>query len=112
MRLPNSDSAFIPSRKLVAYLLSESHTRGRGKARFFTAQGYSHDDPDMLAEGLLEIARSNDVSRIEESIHGTKYVVTGVIRSPIGQLITLTTIWITETDGASPRFITAYPVKR
>ena len=112
VRLPNSDNAYVPSRKLLSYLLSESHARGRGKARFFTAQGYSPDDPDLLAEGLLEIAHSNDVSRVEESIHGTKYVVTGMVRSPTGQLITLTTIWITETEGASPRFVTAYPIKR
>ncbi len=34
--LPNAERAVVSERKVVDYLLSETHPDGRGKARFFS----------------------------------------------------------------------------
>jgi len=39
MILPNREKAYIPTPKLYDYLLSTSHTAGKGKAKFFRGFG-------------------------------------------------------------------------
>ena len=41
MQLPNRLQAYIPSEKLSAYLLSETHAVGKAKATFFRALGFN-----------------------------------------------------------------------
>jgi len=41
MRLPFMESAEVPKRKLVDYLLSTTHPFGRYKARVFIRYGFS-----------------------------------------------------------------------
>jgi hypothetical protein len=44
------------------------------------------------------------------SPYGVKYIIEGIIVSPIGVTLHLRTIWIIEGNDA-PRFVTAYPAK-
>ncbi|WP_366972958.1 hypothetical protein [Thermoflexus sp.] len=37
--------------------MSETHSVGRAKARFFRALGFNERHPELLQEALLEVAR-------------------------------------------------------
>jgi hypothetical protein len=41
MPLPNAENAYVPLSKITRYLLSETHSVGRAKARFFRALGFN-----------------------------------------------------------------------
>ena len=109
-KLPNREHAFVPLSKLDAYLLSDTHPIGRLKSGFFHAIGFDKNKIDQLAEQLLLIARSEDVTDKVTTAYGTKYVVDGSIQTPLGITVPLRTVWIIERDEKRPRFITAYPV--
>ena len=108
MYLPDRERAFIPRAKLSDYLLSLSHPAGRSKARFLLAVGYRPEYPEILEQDLLSIAYEVEVTDVERSAHGVKYVVDGQVEAPRRHLIQLRTIWIIEGDHP-PRFVTAYP---
>ena len=109
MRLPNHDKAIIPKEKLADYLLSETHPVGRSKAHYFRSLGYSESSVAELSDGLLEIARENDVSEAIDIEFGTKYIVKGNLRTPLDRRVEVITIWIIEGGSDAPRFVTAYP---
>ena len=44
MKLPNRENAYIPPRKLTEYLLSETHSIGKSKAKFFRAIGFDEEN--------------------------------------------------------------------
>lgn len=110
MKLPNRESAYIPSPKLHEYLLSNTHSVGRWKARFFRALGFNETNVDVLEQRLLSIAHSEDVKDVVTSAHGTKYVIEGLLQTMAGNLMQIRTVWIVDVDQDHPRFVTAYPV--
>jgi hypothetical protein len=110
MRLPNADKAYVPPRKLLDYLLSPSHPVGGPKARFFLSAGFDDANVSALAHGLIEIALSGEVTEVEQTTHGTKYAVEGVLQTPAGGPKAIRTVWIIDEGGESPRFVTAYPL--
>ncbi|MBM4124513.1 MAG: hypothetical protein FJ246_06125 [Nitrospira sp.] len=109
MKLPHREEAYIPPAKLEEYLLSETHSVGRLKARFLHAAGFDLKNPNWVKHRLIEIAQSEDVMETKSTPHGTKYVVEGSLQTPAGRLVQLRTVWIIETGQTSPRFVTAYP---
>ena len=109
MKLPRGDEAVVPLRKLTEYLLSESHPVGSSKAAFFRDLGFNDDNVRLLENGLLTIAKDEDVIEDIVSPHGIKYVIDGGIEAPRGALAVLRTVWIVESDQGRPRFVTAYP---
>jgi hypothetical protein len=108
MLLPRRRHAYIPEPKLTRYLLAPSHPVGGPKARFFIAHGFNEDRPASLGNGLLRIARQNEVRGTEETPHGTKYIVEGLLNTPRGTTVNVRTVWIADERGR-PRFVTAYP---
>lgn len=108
MLLPNRERAYIPQPKLTRYLLSLSHPVGKSKALFFHAHGFDAENPDLLEEGLLQIAREGEIRETERTPHGTKHVVDGSMKTPRGTMVRVRTVWIMDDDG-NPRFVTAYP---
>jgi len=48
MFMPNRDKASVSTRKLVFYLVSESHAVGKSKATFFGIMGYDKNNVDLL----------------------------------------------------------------
>lgn len=108
MRLPNSDSAEIPTEKLRDYLLSVAHPIGRFKSVFFRGLGYKVDDYEALANGIRSIL-SGDAEAVETAKFGTKYVVRGVLAGPNGRAAAIVTVWIILSGTTTPRFVTAYP---
>lgn len=109
MKLPNREKAYIPSSKLKAYLLSETHVVGRGKAKFFRMFGFDETNTDSLEQGLIAIAQNEDVKTETVSAHGAKYVIGGSLQTPSGRAIRLTTVWIIDKGQDRPRFVTAVP---
>ena len=109
MQLPNRLQAYIPSEKLSAYLLSETHAVGKAKAMFFRALGFDETNMHLLEHGLLTLAHSTSVQDVVPSPHGVKYVIEGVLDTPSGTAPRIRTVWILEPGETSLRFVTAYP---
>lgn len=111
LQLPNKANAYIPIRKLVDYLLSETHTVGKSKSKFFRSLGFNETTVGELEQGLLDIAHTGQVKEQMDSQHGAKYVIDGSLKTPHGILVQVRTIWIIESGYESPRFVTAYPIE-
>lgn len=109
MNLPNPENAFIRPEKLSEYLLSESHSSGRSKARYLRAVGFNETNVELLRGGLIRIAQSSEVVNTVTTSHGEKFIIDGELLAPNGNLIRLRTIWIIDTGQTWPRFVTAYP---
>ena len=109
MKLPNSNAAYIPPAKLHDYLLSLSHSGGKGKAKFFREFGFDVATVGLLESGLLAVARQGEIKQQSKTSFGTKYVVDGSLLTPTGVVINVRTVWIVEIGETSPRFVTAYP---
>ena len=112
MKLPNHERAVIAREKVVNYLLSDSHRDGRHKATFFKRFGFAVEGWRMLARMLREHAAEHDVTKVEASPYGTRYVIDGIICSPDARNPLIRAVWFVETGEDIPRFITAYPLRR
>jgi hypothetical protein len=110
MNVPNFQQAFIDEPKLRDYLLSPTHPQGASKARFLESLGYGQSDIAALQEALLYIIANFDVSSFQETAHGVKYVVDGLLPVPNGYDALVRTIWIIEKGKTAPRFITMHPL--
>jgi hypothetical protein len=110
MQLPNLENAYIPPAKLVNYLLSPTHPVGGPKARFFRSTGFDESTAASLEQALIDIARSEEVTEVEQTRHGTKYAVEGDIRTPAKGVRRVRTVWIIEAGQQRPRLVTAYPL--
>jgi hypothetical protein len=110
VKLPHREKAYIAPSKLADYLLSRTHPIGRWKARLFRAAGFDETSITELERALISIARSEEVSMVEVSAHGTKYVVEGAIDTPSGRRLALRTVWIVDAGTEQPRLVTAYPL--
>jgi|SRR5208337_1820118 len=110
MKLPNNEKAYIPPAKLIDYLLSETHSVGKAKAKFLRSVGFNEANVQLLKEGLLEIAKTKDVVEVITTPHGVKYVIDGDMATPVGLVIKMRTIWIIDNGQERPRFVTAYPL--
>ena len=109
MQLPALDRLTISETKLTGYLLSDSHPIGRTKARLFKQFGYSVEDWQSLADDLASVARHNDVTSVEQSPFGVRYIIDGVLSTPSGRAPPIRTIWFLDNDEQIPHFVTAYP---
>ncbi len=111
MKLPAGETAYVPREKITKYLLSLTHPVGQAKAVFFRDIGYNESNIESLEEGLLYIARNDEIVKIEKNSYGVKYILEGSITSPLNIITNIRTVWITEIDRSRPRFITAYPAE-
>lgn len=81
MKLPNGESAEIGSSKLLDYLLSTTHPVGKWKAKVFHKYGYHGANLRLLKDGLLAIAKFQDVQESIQMPHGMKYIIDGSLRA-------------------------------
>jgi len=110
MNLPNRENATIPEAKITEYLLSDSHRDGQHKAAFFRRFGYSLSAWQRLRDDLLDHSKY-EVSKVESSPFGTRYVIEGIIQAPDGRQPRIRTVWFIENDSDAPRLATAYPAE-
>jgi hypothetical protein len=108
-RLPNADRAIIDADKLCGYVLSSAHPVGRFKAAFFRKVGYSAENWETFQRHLRELILSRDVTGIEESRYGRKFIVEGPLLGPDGETVQIVTVWVILKGENTPRFVTAYP---
>ena len=78
--------------------------------KFFRSFGLDETNAGTLEQGLISIARSEDVKEVLPSAYGTKYIIDGLLKTPAGKLAQLRTVWIIDIDQDDPRFVTAYPL--
>ncbi|MQA92758.1 MAG: hypothetical protein GEU90_21475 [Gemmatimonas sp.] len=112
MRLPNAERGVVSDQKVVAYLLSEAHPDGRGKARFFSGYGFTAREWHELAEALRRHAAENPLVETVETAFGVRYVVEGILHAPDGRTPEVRAVWFIDWAADAPRLVTAYPVKR
>ena len=108
-RLPNAEKAVIDVEKLQAYILSPAHPIGRFKAVFFRKLGYSVDNWEAFEQRLREHILSCDVTKMEESRYGRKFVVEGPMLGLSGDAVQIISVWVILKGEDIPRFVTAYP---
>ena len=109
MDLPHKDQVIVEAEKVRDYLLNETHPDGYGKSEFFSAKGFHRAAWHELADALRQLAGSSSVTKNMTSLHGEKYIVDGMLRTPTGQTPWVRTVWIVDTGEMIPRFVTAYP---
>ena len=95
--------------KVTDYLLQPMHPTGGPKARFFLGLGFRPERSEILLNALGHIAETGLVVETVGTPFGTKYVVTGRLKTPLGQREPVTTVWIILAGEDIPRFVTAYP---
>src|SRR5688572_2699660 len=111
MKLPNVEQAAVPRQKIVDYLLSESHPDGQSKANFFRMFGFSSADWEVLAGALHDHAKRNELSKVEVSPFGTRFVIEGIIETPVNRSPWIRSIWFIDNGESIPRLVSAYPLR-
>ena len=112
MKLPNAQSAILPERKVTHYLLNPAHPAGGSKATFFLRFGFTLTEWQRLAEALLLHARENEVTAVEQTPHGQRYVVDGPLTAADGSRLNVRSAWYISIGGGAPRFVTAHPLPK
>ncbi len=110
MHLPHFDDAHVPEPKISGYLLADDHPSGRSKALFFNNLGFRKDQPATLRRALLQHAAGNEVSSVQQTSFGAKYLIDGRIFGPTGTAA-IRCVWFIAVGERGPRLITAYPLR-
>jgi hypothetical protein len=71
--------------------------------------GFDETNMNLLEHELLTIAQTQEVSVVVASPHGTKYVIDGSLKTPLGNIVNMKTAWIIDKGQDRPRFVTAIP---
>ena len=109
MKLPNADQAIVDERKVRDYLLSQSHPVGRFKAAYFARAGFGSKSAAEFISALRDLAGAGEAEPGASTEYGQKYLISGILTGPSGEIIELTTVWILPTPDGAPRLVTVYP---
>jgi hypothetical protein len=109
VKVPNADRAIIDTRKLRDYLLSPEHPVGSAKARWFSRWGFSQIRWQELETALRELILTTNAERRLPDDFGQRFRVTGLIQSPSGRKVRITSVWLIRKGEEFPRFVTAFP---
>ena len=109
VKVPGRDNGIIPVEKIRDYLLSSNHPIGKFKAKFFHGLGYSRENWEALAMDIKSILEQGDVTKIDNTDYGKKYIVEGQLKSPTGSTRNVVTVWFVKNGGKAPRLVTVYP---
>lgn len=107
--LPHAHAARVSHEKVRDYLLDPGHPDNGGKAAFFQRFGFDRLTWTALWDALLEHPCVNPVAVIQPNPYGTRYVVRCSVASPDGRNPCITTVWIIDQGGSTPRLVTAFP---
>jgi hypothetical protein len=111
MKLPNAESAAVPSRKVTHYLLSATHRDGRHKAEFFRSFGFKPEAWQELATALLRHGRRYEVVETVPTPFGRNLVVEGPLPAPDGRAPKVRTVWFIAKGREIATLATAYPLE-
>jgi len=110
--MPNAEQAFVPTNKILRYLLDPANERNQGKAGFFFRFGFTRRSWRRLATALRQHALLYDVVSTETTEYGVKYRIVGALTTPDERNPTVRTLWIVQHGDDMPRFVTAVPHDR
>lgn len=96
--------------KLRDYCLSETHPRGKHKARVFAvALGMTSDDAEELRTLILQAVRTEEAELGEQDEYGQRYIVDIRLRYS-GNEATVRSAWIILVGEGIPRLTSCYIV--
>ena len=110
MKLPNADKVIISKSKLTEYILSETHQRGKNKAKVFRKFGFNVANYLEFRVALKKLVLKEKVKKIVKISYGETFVIEGKIKTPFGTGVNVRTVWIISKGEVVPRFVTAYPL--
>lgn len=76
---------------------------------FFQQMGYSPENWEVFEQHLRKQILSQDVTKVEESSYGQKFIIKGPLADPAGETMQIVTVWVILKGESIPRFVTAYP---
>ncbi len=94
------------------YLLNPANANNSGKAGFFFRFGFTVERWQELADALKRHMAEHNVTGIETTEHGVKYRVEGEMHTPNTRRPFVRSVWIVLRGDDTPRFVTAYPIRR
>jgi hypothetical protein len=112
--IPIFDRVEIDEAKLLNYVLSEAHPRGRHKARVFRSRlGLSLNDAGLLRQALLDAATAPDAPFQFKGVdaYGEHLSLDFALSTPVGSAIIRST-WIVRFGETVLRFVSCYPPRR
>jgi hypothetical protein len=108
MILPNVARAIVDIEKLRDYCLSESHPRGKHKARVFaTTLGLTATDVFELREAILSAVQVEEAIAGERDEYGQRYIVDFSMRRQ-GREAVVRSAWIVRRGEDAPRLTSCY----
>jgi hypothetical protein len=111
MPLPNATSAFIDLIKLRDYSLNPEHSRGKHKARLFTAiLGLTSQDAELLKSKILEAIQTEPATLGDTDEYGQRYGVDFAMTRH-QNTATVRTTWIIRSSETFPRLVSCYIVR-
>lgn len=106
---PRAHEALVERRKLVDYVLSPTHARGRHKARVFrTMLGIGQNDWAYLREKLLDGLLDANEANLRPGHCGFLAEVPIDVEGLNDVWQTVTTVWEIADDNPRPRLVSAY----
>jgi hypothetical protein len=112
VKVSGAATAVVDRRKVVGYLLSDTHPHGRHKATFFRRFGFVADEPERLAAALIAHVARHDVTARNDNAFGTRYDVEGELETPDGRRPAIRSVWFVASGETTPKLVTAIPLKR
>jgi hypothetical protein len=64
-----------------------------------------------LADSLANHAKTNEVAKVESTLFGMRYVIEGLLQTPVGRTPMVRSVWFIDSGETIPRFVTAYPLE-
>jgi hypothetical protein len=108
MRLPNAVNAIVEVEKLRDYCLSESHPRGKHKARVFAmVLGLTASNAFELRDAILSAVRTEEAITGERDEYGQRYILDFSMRWQ-GREAIVRSAWIIRRGEDVPRLTSCY----
>jgi hypothetical protein len=86
--------------------------RGKEKAAFFRRFEFSVAEWEQLAHAFVAHAATYEVADSVTTLEGVHYTIEGELQTPDGRNPTIRSVWVIDKGSETPRFITAYPLRR
>jgi len=107
MKLPAD--AIIAIEKMTNYLLQWRPEND--KSQFLARAGYTEQHADRLASDIRRQLLTLEAEFEETTEYGEIYSIVGSLIGPNGQMLRVSSIWMTESVTGQTKFITLYPAK-
>ena len=108
MKLPNGEVAIVEIAKIRDYCLSQSHPRGRHKARvFLSVLAMTAANSEELRTALIDAAREGNAILGASDQYGTRYIIDLELKR-IDRTANVRSSWIILSGEIAPRFVTCF----